>query len=94
MAERSETVSFRLPASLAGQLRELATQAGESPGEHARRLVSDAITNRHHEEITEVKETLQKLREDMATAVVALLIRAGKAENHEAEEWVKRNLRV
>jgi len=94
MVEPTETVSFRLPATFAKELRNHAASADQSPGELARRLVIEALTNRHQQELSDLKETVHKLRDDVATAVAVLLVKAGKSEPKEAEEWVRRNLHV
>ena len=84
MAERSEPISFRLPSTFAKQLAERAAEVGESPGEHARRLVVEALNDTHRERLTrqldelrraisENGQTTFKLRGDVATAVAALL---------------------
>lgn len=94
MSQPTETISFRLPATFAKELRDQASRAGDSPGEHARRLVTEALTNRHREDLQELRQVVETLRDDVATAVAVLLVKAGKAEPREAEEWVRKNLHV
>lgn len=94
MSERTETVSFRLPATFAKELRDQAARMNDSPGEHARRLVIEALTNRHQQDLSDLKTTVETLRDDVATAVVVLLVKAGKSDPKEAEEWVRKNLHV
>ncbi len=94
MSEKTETVSFRLPATFSKELRDQAARLDESPGEYARRLVMDALTNRHQQELAELRDTVASLRDDVATAVTALLVNDGKTSPTEAEEWVRKNLHV
>lgn len=84
MAERSEPISFRLASTFAKQLADRASEAGESSGEHARRLLVDVLNDTYRERLTrqldEIRgaiagneQTLARLRGDVATSVAALI---------------------
>ncbi len=96
MRERSQPVSFRLSTTFAKQLADRAAAQHESLGAHARRLVVEALNDtdreRLHEEVAELRRVLVALREDIATSVAALLVRAGKTDAREAQEWVRKML--
>ncbi|MDX2201044.1 MAG: hypothetical protein SF069_18985 [Phycisphaerae bacterium] len=94
MAERSEPISFRLPAPYAKELMQRAADQGESVGEHARRIVidslTDAATQELREELGELRKLVTAVREDFATAVVALLTQKSPYSREDAEAWVKK----
>jgi len=96
MPERSEPISFRLPATYAKDLSRQAETHGDSVGEHARRIVVDALTDTRHqelrEEVQELRKTVDALREDLATAVAVLLSRREPYTREEAEAWVRKTL--
>ena len=93
MKPASESVSFRVSPELSKRLEAEATKHGMSRGEYARRLMIDALedTEREHlrHELAELRGEVGKLREDVATAVMALLTRAGPVSVEEAKAWVK-----
>lgn len=96
MRERSKPVSFRLASTFAKQLAARSAAHNESPGAYARRLVIEGLNDTDHErlhaEIAELRTSLEALREILATAVAALLARAGKCDVNEAQEWVQQTL--
>ncbi len=93
MKPQSESVSFRVSAELGKRLEAQAAQCGMSRGEYARRLMievlDDAERERVRHEISELRELVGKLREDLATAVVALLARGDPMPKEQAMAWVK-----
>lgn len=96
MNEPTQTISFRLPSALVKQLTERGATQNLSLGECARRIVLDALSDsaneQTREDLAEIREGLERVREDLATATAALLVNAGKAEQAEAEAWVKQAL--
>lgn len=96
MNEPTQTISFRLPSALVKQLAERGATQNLSLGECARRIVLDALSDsaneQTREDLAEIREGLERVREDLATATAALLVSAGKAEQAEAEAWVKQAL--
>jgi hypothetical protein len=103
VADKSQHLTFRLPAADAWLLAARARTAGLSSGSLARLLVVQALADTHTaelvEEVTRQRRELAELREEFrqwrrvfALAVEALLVDAGKAEPDEAAEWVRDNL--
>lgn len=92
----TQTVSFRLPAALARQLAARGAAQNLSPGECARRIVlealSDSANEQTREDLADLRHGLNRLREDLATATVALLVEAGNVDRAEAEAWAEQNL--
>jgi hypothetical protein len=93
-----DTISFKLDPAVA---RELDRRAGGQPGgsRHtaARQIVLEVLTDvepaRTPNEVAELKEQIEGLRHDLATSVVALLVRGGQVESAaEAEAWVRNAL--
>ncbi|MCK6484540.1 MAG: hypothetical protein L6R00_10455 [Phycisphaerae bacterium] len=96
MPDPTQSISFRLPGTLARQLAEIGARESLSPGEYARRLVLDRLTDRQTEELQSELAALrglaEKLRDDLATATAALLVNAGKTSVADAQAWVQKNL--
>jgi len=94
----SETVSFRLPATLAKRLSDAGESQDLSSGEYARRLVTEALTDTRHEEtsraLSELRATVDRVREDLATVAAALLAKDGPVPTDEAKEWVRTRLLI
>lgn len=94
--DATETISFRIPASLAARLSEAGHVGGFSAGEYARRLVIESLSDTRHAETTralgDIRQTIDKLREDMATVATALLAKDGPVPTQKAKEWVRRTL--
>lgn len=92
MKPTSESISFRLPPEMAKRLEAEAEKAGMSRGEYARQLLLQTLDDVRHEqmrhEMRELREEVGKLREDLATAVAALLTRDGPVPLDEAKAWV------
>jgi hypothetical protein len=91
-------VSFRLSANLKKVLAERGTELGLSPGEFARKLVAESLTNDFQtkviDELARILRTTQAARNDIETAALGLLITAGNQPAEVAEEWLKANMRT
>jgi len=91
------TVTFKLSDDLMARLEQKAGQSNcPSPHKCAQQIVvnylEDAERDRARKQMAELRQEVIRLREDLATAVVALLVQAGKVTNpDEAKEWVQRN---
>lgn len=96
MPAESKPIIFRLSTTFADQLAQEAAKRKLSPNRYARQVVVDALNQteatKGRQELAELRATVEGLREDLATAVTALLVRAGKAGVEEAKEWVKKTL--
>ena len=90
-----ETISFKLDPAVAGELdNRAAKKPGASRHTEARQIVLERLTDHEHyqtrKELAELKQEVEGLRHDLATAVVALLVRGGQVESAaEAEAWVR-----
>lgn len=91
-------LSFRLPANLKKVLAERAAELGLSPGEFARKLVVESLTNEFQTkvfaELARVLRTAQAARDDIETATLGVMITAGNQPIEVAEAWLKANLRT
>lgn len=92
------TISFKLPDAQAAALLDKAEQWG-SNSEHraAKHIVqsylNDSARTSIRQDIADLRREVIRLREDLATAVAALLVKAGKINDvQEAKQWVARNL--
>lgn len=92
------TISFKLDSALTKALEERAGLLKQpSPHLAARQIVIDFLTDaepiRLREEVAELRNEITRLRTDLATATVALLVQAGKITDvEEAQQWVARTL--
>lgn len=97
MSQRTTTIGFRLPRSYARILNEEAGRHALSPGAYARLLVVEALADadraRLFEETGSIRAALDRLANNLETALVALLCDAGKAELAQALEFVRERLR-
>ena len=97
-------VSFRLPDQAAEALTRQAEATGTSHGVCARDIVVSALLSEGEEqlemqivkaELGEIRSdlaTLQKLRDDLASAVHVLLVHAGQLDPDAARAWVEETL--
>lgn len=93
-----DTISFKVESVIAKELDDRA--AALTPASRhtlARQLVletlSDADRHRVLNELADLKDQVQQLRQDLATAVTVLLVQAGQVKNpKDAEAWVRRAL--
>lgn len=96
MADRSETISFRLPPTFYNQLVKDAEKRNLSPHELARQVVinflTDASADEERQHFLDLKKSLEILREDFATATAAILAFGGKWSPEEAKAWAKETL--
>lgn len=94
----TEPVSFKLPPAAARDLDERA-KALSRPSRHllAREIVLGFLADEEREHIrqdlADLTAAIERLRTDFATAVVALLVQAGKVPDVEqARDWVARTI--
>lgn len=96
MAEPTVSLTFRFPSEFVEALDEQAKRRGETRHTAARRLVIEALHDTARDELrgefAELRQTLALLREDLATACVALLTRQQPVSREQAEAWVRDNL--
>jgi hypothetical protein len=89
-------VGFRLDEFHGRLLAAEARRRGLSPGECARAIVTESLTDSVRgqllDQVSEVRQAVGRLRDALATAVVAILTDAGKAEVEEAREFVRDHL--
>jgi hypothetical protein len=97
---KAAPVSFRLDPATRKRLEEQAAAAGLSPGELARELVIDALTNADLEqlrqEIALLRADLAGQRKDLTTAVEAILVTCADVRHgitkEKAQDWTQHNL--
>lgn len=92
-----DVITFKLPDKLAETLHEKAKQWNDvSLHRFAKQIVvnylEDTERARIRQEVFELRREITRLREDMANVVTVLLVKAGKTNPQEANEWVQRNL--
>jgi hypothetical protein len=97
------TVSFRFDEHHHALLVERARALDMSPGEYARELVRDALTDQHAQrtlhELSELKHHLQRtllelhdMKRHLRTATIGLLTDAGRASLEAAQEFVDEHM--
>ena len=93
---KAESINFKVPKAMADELDRLAEKYHEGSRHlYARRAVEEYLrdTRQHHIEysLKEIKEEIERLREELSTAMATLLLYAGKIETlEEAMEWVSK----
>jgi len=92
-----EVITFKLSDPLSEALLKKSEQWNKSSlHRFAKQIVvnylEDTERARIRQEVAELRREVIRLREDLATAVTALLLKAGKANAQEAQEWVEKNL--
>lgn len=97
MSDASKTVSFRLPDEFLHQLKtEAKLRKFDSHHAFARELVINALSNvasdQHGAELKDLKQSIETLKYDLATATGALLAFAGKWTPEQARSWVQKTL--
>lgn len=96
MNQRSQSISFRVSPTIARDLQTKARERGQTPGKYARELVLDSLSSKDRVEILhdleDLRNQVRRLREDLATAVIALLTREGPVTIDDAKSWVKNEL--
>lgn len=92
----AQQVSFRLAGEYVDELDRRAAERGVSRGDYTRQMLIATLTSDPVEEtrnrVAEVQDEVQKLRQELWTAVTALLVHAGKADAETAKDWVKNSL--
>lgn len=90
----SELVSFRLEKGIRRLLHERAAEFGQTRANlFARVLVTRALTDaseaelRH--ELAGVSECLRRVRGDLATIALVMLVKLGNEDPEDAKEWVR-----
>lgn len=93
-----DTVTFKLPDDLMDALKERAKRfKGTSRHQLARQIVidhlKDAQSQRIADELIELQNELNRLRDNLASAIKIVLLKAGKINDiKEAERWVAKTL--
>lgn len=97
-------ISFRLDADTAAELARQAEAAGTSPSLYARDLVLSRLADRDEtrQELRLIRhqlgdlradaDLLRRIRGDIVSCALVLLVNAGKLERQEAEQWVRQTL--
>ena len=93
----SGPIAFRLEEDLREVLVSRAEELGVSPHLLARHYVTEQLYEAEdrsaaRESLTTLQTDLRELRADLALAVEALLVSAGKVPPAEAQTWVSQNL--
>lgn len=96
MEKPNGTVSFRLAPEFLKLLNDEATKEGKSTGDSARRLLIRALTDTERselrEELAKLRTDFRRMREDLATLSLVLLVKVAKEKPEVAEAWVRENL--
>lgn len=92
-----DAISFKLERSISDRLQELALASNEKSRHlFARKIVEDYVNRSGHdptaEELARIRQLMERLREDLATMAVALLVDSGQTTLEEANAWAMRNL--
>ena len=95
MKSPSETLSVRLAPEFLKLLNEEAVKEGKKPSDCARRHLIRALTDANQTELRGELATLhkdfRKMRGDLATLSLYLLVKVGKEKPDVAEAWVREN---
>ena len=105
MKTKPKTVGFQLDEEYLKRLEEKAGKLQMSAGQYARRLVMDALDDSERqvikEEISDLNENVEDLRECLAVSVEAILANINPEEKNKkviskerAREWVDENIRA
>lgn len=91
------TVSFRIDSATASALAERAKSYGVSSHELARNYVETVLSEGEERArilaaLELMLSQLEKLRDDVATGFVAILVSSGAATEEEARRWAEENL--
>lgn len=93
-----ETISFKTSPIVARQLDDLAIQSNEKSRHiFAKRIVEDFVTRTGDDQtlegLVDIKQMILLLREDIATAVVVLLVKSGQEVTlAEARKWAAKTM--
>ena len=98
MKDKPKTVGFQLEEGYHRRLEREGKDYKMSAGQYARQLVIDTLDDADRERLEKrmvmLETEISELRSDLAVAVEALLIVAGKTPKEEARKWVLQNLRT
>ena len=102
MKTKPKTVGFQLDEEYLERLEKEAAKLQMSAGQYARRLVMDALDDTERkvikEEISDLNENVEDLRECLAVSVEAILATLGAEKKviskERAREWVDENIRA
>ncbi len=102
MRTKPKTVGFQLDEEYLERLEKEAAKLQMSAGQYARRLVMDALDDTERkvikEEISDLNENVEDLRECLAVSVEAILATLGSEKKviskERAREWVDENIRA
>lgn len=96
MSGYTKQISFRIAEEHSEELERRAKMSGKSQHEYAREILIAVLTRSPAEEtrnrVAEVQDELHRLREDLHTSVVGLMMMAGKATLEDATEFVANKL--
>lgn len=96
MAGYRRQISFRLSDEHVIELERRAKLTKKSLHEYAREIVISVLTMNPAEEtrnrVAELQDQVHRLREDLHTAVIGILVEAGDKPLSDAAEWVVKNL--
>ena len=93
-----DAISFKIEQPISDRLHELALASNEkSKHLFARKIVEDYVERSGHDPTVEqlvcIRQSIEHLREDLATMAAALLVHAGHiATLEEANAWAMNNL--
>ena len=92
----TKQISFRIAEEHAEELERRAKLTGKSIHEYSREILISVLTRSPAEEtrnrVAEVQDEVRRLREDLHTSVVGILMSAGKTTLEEATEFVTTKL--
>ena len=94
----SKPISFRINSQEVAKLEILATKAGLSRTQYARKILlehlNDMELNQVKMKITALSTEVAGLKEGLANGMEAMLIAVGKVDKDEAQEWVNDKIRM
>jgi hypothetical protein len=93
METNDNRVSVRLEPEFLKLLNEQAVKDGKTPGARAKELLIRALTDTERTELREdlakLQEDFVKMRGDLATLGVYLLVKVGNEKEDDAQAWVR-----
>ena len=96
METNDNRVSVRLEPEFLKLLNEQAVKDGKTPGARAKELLIRALTDTERTELREdlakLQEDFVKMRGDLATLGVYLLVKVGNEKEDDAQAWVREHL--
>lgn len=96
MQNTENTISFRLPPEYLSLLKDQAEKEGKTHHEWAKRLLIRMLTETERAELRaemgKLQKDFKKMRGDLATLGMYLLVKVGEETHEEAQAWVRENL--